>query len=225
MIHDTSDSNIHDRPQRSPPEHKVSVTKQRKSFFYYLPPTALFILIIILIFCVIFFAFTEKVGRFTPPHPLQKVDAIIVLTGGKNRIETGLKLLEKGFGSRLLISGVSTTTHPNKLIRMMNINPQLFSCCIDIGYQAINTQGNAKESADWIKKHRYKTLYIVTHDYHMMRSLLEFQYLMPNINFIAYPIKQDVADSWIKEANQIRLLVLEYIKNICVKIRMTLSSL
>ncbi|AQX28507.1 MULTISPECIES: YdcF family protein [unclassified Bartonella] len=225
MTHDTADPNVHDKPQCFLTEHKVSVTKQRKRFFHYLPPTVLFILMIILIFCVTFIAFTEKVGRFTPPTPLPKVDAIIVLTGGKNRIETGLKLLEKGLGSRLLISGVNTTTHPKKLIRMININPQLFSCCVDIGHQAINTQGNAEESANWVKKHRYKTLYIVTHDYHIIRSLLEFQYLMPNINFIAYPIKQDVSDNWIKQAHQIRLLALEYIKNICVKIRMILSSL
>ncbi|MCL6229152.1 YdcF family protein [Bartonella bilalgolemii] len=226
MTQNTPDSNFaHDRQQNSLLEHKISVTKKRKRFFYYLPPTVLFILIIILIFCFTFVAFTEKVGQLIPPHPLPKVDAIIVLTGGKNRIETGLELLQKKLGSRLLISGVNTTTHPHKLVRIMNINPRLFSCCVDIDHQAVNTQGNAKESAHWINKHRYKTLYIVTHDYHMIRSLLEFKYLMPNVNFIAYPIKQDVADSWIKQANQIRLLALEYVKNISVKIRIILSSL
>ncbi|AQX21952.1 putative SAM-binding protein YcdF, DUF218 family [Bartonella sp. CDC_skunk] len=231
MTHNTPDPNFshdnfaHDRPQNSLLKYRIDVTRKRKRFFYYLPPTAFFILIIILIFCFTFVAFTEKVGQLTPPQPLPKADAIIVLTGGKNRIETGLKLLQKKLGSRLLISGVNTTTHPNRLIRIMNINPRLFSCCVDIDHQAVNTQGNAKESTHWIKKHRYKTLYIVTHDYHMIRSLLEFKYLMPDVNFIAYPIKQNVADNWIKQANQIRLLALEYIKSISVKIRIILSSL
>ncbi|MET3589196.1 uncharacterized SAM-binding protein YcdF (DUF218 family) [Bartonella silvatica] len=188
-------------------------------FFRYFPPTALFLLIIILLFCIGFIVFSEKTERLQPPNHLQKADAIIVLTGGENRIETGLYLLKKGVGSRLLISGVNATTTLKSFMHTRHITPQLFTCCVDIGHKAINTKGNAKESAAWIKKHHYKTVYIVTHDYHMWRSMRELKYLMPDIHFIAYPVKSHHNASMIQQINQIRILAFQYIKMIQVYIR------
>ncbi|EJF78517.1 hypothetical protein MCO_00701 [Bartonella sp. DB5-6] len=185
----------------------------------YFPPTALALLMVILLFCVGFVVFSEKTERLQPPNPLPKADAIIVLTGGENRIEAGLKLLQKGLGSRLLISGVNTTTNLQRLKHNTYIIPQLFNCCVDIGHKATNTKGNAEESAAWIKKNNYQTVYIVTHDYHMWRSLRELKYLMPNVNFIAYPVKKSGNESAIQQINQIRILIFQYIKTIDVYIR------
>ncbi|WP_425523220.1 YdcF family protein [Bartonella taylorii] len=185
----------------------------------YFPPTAFALLMVILLFCVGFIVFSEKTEQLQPPNPLPKADAIIVLTGGEKRIEAGLKLLQKGLGSRLLISGVNITTNLQRLRHNTHITSQLFTCCVDIGHKAINTKGNAEESADWIKKHRYQTVYIVTHDYHMWRSLRELKYLMPNVNFIAYPVKKSGNENTIQQINQIRILLFQYIKTIQVYIR------
>ncbi|WP_455465964.1 YdcF family protein [Bartonella sp. B39] len=187
--------------------------------FRYLPPIAFTLLMIVLFFCVSFIVFSEKTERLQPPNPLPKADAIIVFTGGENRIETGLNLLQKRVGSRLLISGVNTTTNLQKLQHSTHITPQLFACCVDIGHKATNTKGNAEESAAWIKKHHYQTVYIVTHDYHMWRSLRELKYLMPEVNFIAYPVKRSGDESTIQQINQIRILIFQYIKTIQVYIR------
>ncbi|CAF28307.1 hypothetical membrane protein [Bartonella henselae] len=187
--------------------------------FRYFPPTAFFLLMIVLFFCAGFVVFSEKTEQLTPPSPLPKADAIIVLTGGENRIETGLDLLQQGLGSRLLISGVNTTTTLKRFMHSTHITPQLFACCVDIGHKAINTKGNAEESAVWIKKHHYKTVYIVTHDYHMWRSMRELKYLMPDINFIAYPVKKSGDESIVQQLNQIRILAFQYIKTIDVYIR------
>ncbi|BBL53931.1 hypothetical protein MF1_11890 [Bartonella quintana] len=187
--------------------------------FRHLPPTALFLLMIVFFFCAGFVIFSEKTEQLKPPNPLPKADAIIVLTGGEKRIETGLNLLQQELGSRLLISGVNTTTNLKRFMYSTHITPQLFACCVDIGHKAINTKGNAEESADWIKKHHYQTVYIVTHDYHMWRSLRELKYLMPDINFIAYPVKKSEIESTIQQINQIRILVFQYIKTLEVYIR------
>ncbi|WP_375655058.1 YdcF family protein [Bartonella sp. AA83SXKL] len=187
--------------------------------FRYFPPTTLTLSIIVLIFWGGFIIFSEKTERLVPPTPLPKADAIIVLTGGEHRIETGLHLLQKGLGSRLLISGVNTSTNLKSFMHNMHINPQLISCCIDIGHQAINTRGNAEESAAWIEKHHYKTLYIVTHDYHIWRSMRELKYLMPDIHFIAYPVKKSKAESTIQQIKQARILIFQYIKTLQVYIR------
>ncbi|EJF79795.1 DUF218 domain [Candidatus Bartonella washoeensis] len=185
----------------------------------YLPPTALSLLMIVLFFWAGFVIFSEKTEQLQPPNLLSKADAIIVLTGGENRIETGLDLLQQGLGSRLLISGVNTTTNLKRLRHSTHITPQLFTCCVDIDHKATNTKGNAEESAAWIKKHHYQTVYIVTHDYHMWRSLREIKYLMPKVNFIAYPVKKNDIENTIQQINQIRILVFEYIKMIGAYIR------
>ncbi|ABM45464.1 YdcF family protein [Bartonella bacilliformis] len=195
-----------------------------KHLFRYCPPVAFCLLSLFLIMGTHFVIFSEKVEQLYPPVSLSKADAIIVLTGGERRIETGLRLLKQGLGSRLLISGVNATFHPKRLLRNMHIDPQLFECCVDLGYQATNTKSNAEESAVWIKKHHYKTLYIVTHDYHIARSLLELRYLMPDINFIAYPIKENVTQNKVKQLNKIRMLASEYIKNIGFQIRSVFQS-
>lgn len=187
--------------------------------FHYFPPTALTLLMFVFLFWISFIIFSEKTERLQPPNSLPKADAIIVLTGGENRIETGLNLLQKGLGSRLLISGVNTSTNLKNLMHNTHITPRLLNCCVDLGHKAINTKGNAKESADWIKKHHYTTLYIVTHDYHMWRSLRELQHLMPDINFIAYPVKKSKIESTIQQVNQMRILIFQYIKTIQVYIR------
>ncbi|ENN90328.1 YdcF family protein [Bartonella bovis] len=197
----------------------TSVLQFYKRFSRYVPLTVLTLFITILLIGATFVTFSEKIEHLTPPNPLPQADAIIVLTGGENRIKTGFDLLQKRLGSRLLISGVSTTINLNKLIDATHINPHHLASCVDFGYEATNTKGNAQESAAWIKQHNYKTVYIVTHDYHMVRSLLELKHLMPHIHFIAYPIKENTAGSWIKQINQMRILVSEYIKNIGVYVR------
>ncbi|MCZ2203619.1 YdcF family protein [Bartonella sp. A5(2022)] len=202
------------------PKRTTRIPERHKCLFHYLPLICfLFPVILVLSFCTHFIIFSEKIWQLQPPNPLPQADAIIVFTGGENRIETGLNLLQQGLGSRLLISGVNTNTNPKRFMRITHINPQLFTCCVDIGYQAINTEGNAKESANWIKKNNYKTIYIVTHDYHMQRSLIELKHLMPNINFIAYPVKKNTSESMIQQINQIRILVSEYIKTIWLRMR------
>ncbi|ENN90682.1 YdcF family protein [Bartonella schoenbuchensis] len=197
----------------------TSALRFYKRFSRYVPLTVLVLFITILLIGATFVTFSEKIEHLTPPNPLPQADAIIVLTGGENRIKTGFDLLQKGLGSRLLISGVNSTIDLNKLIDATYINPHLLVSRVDFGYEATNTKGNAEESAAWIKQHNYKTVYIVTHDYHMVRSLLELKYLMPHIDFIAYPIKENTTGSWIKQINQMRILVSEYIKNIGVYIR------
>ncbi|WP_455480624.1 YdcF family protein [Bartonella sp. B12(2025)] len=220
MTHDSYSpkSLTHDNLEHPLKKYTVYNPWYSRCLFSYFPPTTLALLIIILIFCASFVVFSEKTEQLQPPNPLPKADAIIVLTGGENRIETGLNLLQQGLGLRLLISGVNTTTNLKSFMHSMHISPQLFACCVDIG-KAINTKGNAKESAAWIKKHHYQTVYIVTHDYHIWRSLRELKYLRPDINFIAYPVKKSKIKSTIQQINQIRILIFQYVKTIEVYIR------
>jgi uncharacterized SAM-binding protein YcdF (DUF218 family) len=100
-------------------------------------------------------------------------DGIVVLTGGTNRLERGLELIENGKAKRMLISGVERTVRPIELAKHHEADPALFDCCIDLGREAVDTRSNAEETARWIKRHKVKTVRLVTNDWHMPRAEFE----------------------------------------------------
>lgn len=102
-----------------------------------------------------------------------RTDAIVVLTGGPGRIDRGLDLVERHVARRLLISGVAPEVRPRELAAKYHKPMSLFSCCVDLGHQAIDTRSNADETADWVRAHHYKTVRLVTSDWHLARARLE----------------------------------------------------
>ncbi|WP_010184298.1 YdcF family protein [Sphingomonas sp. PAMC 26605] len=111
----------------------------------------------------------------TIPAPLDgpRTDAIVVLTGGAGRIDRGLALLKAHAGQRMLISGVAPEVTPGELAHEYRVSPALFHCCIDLGHEAVDTRSNADETADWVRDHRYKSVRLVTSDWHLARAKLE----------------------------------------------------
>lgn len=134
-----------------------------------------------------FYFFWQDISRFQRPVD-PKADAIIVLTGGYQRIEQAITLLKDGAGKRLLISGVNPAITDTQIRRFTNSSKALFECCIDIGYEAIDTSGNAEEAARWIGTRGFKSVIVVTNNYHMPRSLLELRRIDNQTLFIAYPV-------------------------------------
>ena len=117
--------------------------------------------------------FANHVSELETPDTLSRADAIIVLTGGQFRINAAVHLLESGKGRRLLISGVNPATKPSDLRTATGAEQSLFACCVDIDHAALDTIGNAEESAKWIVKHDFRNVILVTNNYHMPRSLLK----------------------------------------------------
>lgn len=153
-----------------------------------------------------------------------KADGIVVLTGGPGRIAAALRLLEDRQGTRLLISGVNPETTRAELVRGFG-KPDLFACCIDIGYRASNTTGNAAEAARWAAEHRFRSLIVVTSTEHMPRGLAEMRRVMPGAHLIPYPIAPAVhrpADWW-HEGMVVRVLANEYSKYLVSLARMHLG--
>jgi uncharacterized SAM-binding protein YcdF (DUF218 family) len=109
------------------------------------------------------------------PRPAddRQTDAIVVLTGGAKRLERGLDLLEKGKARRLLVSGVARTVRPEELAAEYRRDPALFRCCVDLGREAVDTRSNAEEVSRWLAKHKFRTIRLVTTDWHMPRARFE----------------------------------------------------
>jgi uncharacterized SAM-binding protein YcdF (DUF218 family) len=103
----------------------------------------------------------------------QTTDAIVVLTGGPGRIDRGLELLEAGRAKRLLISGVAREVKPKELAAEYKRSQKLFDCCVALGFEAEDTRSNATEVASWVARRNYKSIRLVTTDWHMRRAEYE----------------------------------------------------
>jgi uncharacterized SAM-binding protein YcdF (DUF218 family) len=114
------------------------------------------------------------------PAATAKSDGIVVLTGGAGRIDRGLELMEKGKARRMLISGVDLEVKPAELAAQYKRPMTLFTCCIDLGFRALDTRSNGLETARWVAKNKVKTLRLVTHDWHMRRARLELRLALPD---------------------------------------------
>ncbi len=123
---------------------------------------------------------------------IEKTDAVIVLTGGPNRLEAGLQFLETGVSKKMLISGVHKDVLPKELVALTGAKPALFDCCIELGYQADSTVGNAEEASTWASKHQLRRIVLVTSDYHMQRSLILFRKHMPDIEITALSVQSNL---------------------------------
>jgi len=109
------------------------------------------------------------------PGPLEgnTTDAIVVPTGGAGRIDRGIALLRARQGRRMLVTGVAPGVRPIDLAREYRTPPALFACCIDLGADAVDTRSNAEESAAWVKTHGYRSVRLVTSDWHVPRARME----------------------------------------------------
>lgn len=142
------------------------------------------------------------------------VDGIVVLTGDRGRIASGLEALERKEGKRLLISGVNAALDEQTILSAIGSRPEFVECCIDLGWQAIDTQSNAIEALSWASKKSYTSLMFITNDYHMPRSMLEIERHNIGIRIAFRAVPADV---------NFGVLVLEYLKYLVSLLRSVLN--
>ena len=141
-------------------------------------------------------------------------EGLVVLTGGEHRLAEASRLLVAGKGRRLLISGVNRQTSRDDIRRLSAIPAPLFDCCVDIGYAALDTVGNAEETRTWAAVWRFSHIGVVTSNYHMPRSLVELARAMPGVKLDAHgvPSRTVPAGDWWQTPNAARRVVTEYFK-------------
>lgn len=160
-----------------------------------------------------FMLFAALVAR-EPPDLLPRADGIVVLTGGDHRIAEAVRLLTEGRAKRLLISGVNRSTSKNDIRRIVRLQEKLFECCVDLGYAARDTIGNAAETRRWAQSWQFSRLIVVTANYHMPRSLAELSRVFPEAELIPYPVqpRHQRGDPWWLNADLTRRMLSEYVK-------------
>ncbi len=174
-----------------------------------------------------FWRFAEAV-RAPAAQPPQ-ADAIVALTGGSlQRLSTGVALLGAHKGERLLISGVNRAVTDDELLRdALSVDPELASCCIDLGRAADDTLGNAAETATWARAHHYRRIILVTDDYHMPRSRLELSLAMPEVEIHPFPVRTRWTDPalWRSDIGAASRIGGEYAKYLIIRGREALIGL
>ena len=166
----------------------------------------------------------------TPPSAEDRsapTDAIVVLTGGRLRLQSGIELLREGKGRKLFVSGVNRQVDLDELLRISGNAPDWAACCTVLGHDAEDTLGNARETAQWVRQQGLRSLRLVTAWYHMPRSLLEFDRVMPEIEIIPHPVFPDQVrqEHWWVSRGTAALLVSEYGKYLGAVLRPVLERL
>jgi uncharacterized SAM-binding protein YcdF (DUF218 family) len=164
--------------------------------------------------------------RGTETRPPRTADGIVVLTGGSSRVSDAMELLADGYGQRLLISGVHPTNDANDISRSLPDNQALLRCCVDLDRSAVNTRSNAAETRRWARERGFKSLIVVTSNYHMPRAIVELSHAMPEITLIPYAVVGDKwrDEPWWTNGATMRLLLSEYVKYVAAEVRVRLAA-
>ncbi len=109
------------------------------------------------------------------PAGFERTDAIVVPTGAQGRIARGIALIARHSARRMLITGVDRRVTPAELAHAQQVPYLIMACCTDLGREASDTRSNANETAQWVWRHKYKSVRLVTSDWHMPRARFELE--------------------------------------------------
>src|SRR4051794_20172812 len=179
-----------------------------------------------------FVAFLAQL-RGVETQPARTADGIVVLTGGSSRGSDAMELLAGGYGKRLLISGVHPTSGASDIFRSLpdhqalSDNQSLLGCCVDLDRSAVNTRSNAAETRRWVRERGFKSLIVVTSNYHMPRAIAEMSHAMPDVTLIPFAVVGDKwrDEPWWSSGATLRLLLSEYAKYVAAEVRVRLADI
>ena len=181
------------------------------------------ILVVAMLWATGLFAFAARVGHSTPAPDPGRAQGIVALTGPSPvRMAAAITLLQTGHGQRLLISGVNRMNNRDDIRRAARaVAGPIYDCCVDLGFEAVDTIGNAREAADWARARDYDQIIVVTADYHMPRALLELRGALPHARLTAFPVTTGEVNirAWWRRPLEARRLMLEYTKYLVILTR------
>ena len=154
----------------------------------------------------------------------RNADGIVVLTGGSSRVSDAMELLAAGYGKRLLISGVHPTNAASDISRSLPDNQSLLRCCVDLDRSAVNTRSNAAQTRRWVHERGFKSLIVVTSNYHMPRAVVELSHAMPESR--ADPVRggrRQMARRTVVDQRRDPPPVVEYAKYVATELRVRLT--
>jgi len=129
--------------------------------------------LILLAYAIGFMLFAFTLGNPAPAGS-DRADAAVVVTGGAERIEHAIDVLRSGRVKRVLIAGADPLVTKKDIARRLGGDDRLVRCCVDLGSESVDTRSNAEEAGRWLAKHKFKSVLLITSDWHMRRARYEF---------------------------------------------------
>jgi uncharacterized SAM-binding protein YcdF (DUF218 family) len=131
-----------------------------------------FVSLLLLLYALGFVLFAFTLGK--PAAATERTDAAVVLTGGSGRIEHAIDVVRDGRAKRLLVAGADPAVTKRDLARRIPHSTRLLNCCVDLGSESVDTRSNAEEAGRWLAKHHFRSIRLITSDWHMRRARYEF---------------------------------------------------
>ena len=177
-----------------------------------------------LVLLLIGFLWFVNIVPSKPSEDLRQTEAVIVLTGGSERLKAGLDLLLNGYAIEMFVSGVGKGVTVENLFELNKLSPEkimLVKQRITLGYYATDTFQNGIEVEEWVRNKQYKKIRVVTSNYHIPRSRKELSARLPDVEIITFPVFPDrvKTQSWWRYPGTLELFFVEYLKYIAVSLR------
>ncbi|CAA9504218.1 MAG: YdcF-like protein [uncultured Sphingomonas sp.] len=129
--------------------------------------------LLLLLYALGFALFGVTLGE---PAGAEKTDSVVVLTGGPGRIERGVEVMREGAAKRMLVAGADPSVTRADLRRRLGAkSASVLRCCVELGSESVDTRSNAEEAGRWLERRGYRSLRLITSDWHMRRAEYEFR--------------------------------------------------
>jgi uncharacterized SAM-binding protein YcdF (DUF218 family) len=168
------------------------------------------LVVILLVLAVLFIDFTYK--TFSVSQRNVKTDAIVVLAGGRGRIEEGVRLYREHQARYLFLIGVDPSVRKSDLFRERRGEEEGEGVLLE--KVSRNTLENALYARDLILKNEITSIRLITSRYHMKRAILIFRHTLPKeITIYPYPVdSKNLKEEWWSHGGSFRLLFSEFYK-------------
>lgn len=168
------------------------------------------LLLFMLTVTVLFVDFAYK--TFSVRQNDKKADAIVVLTGGRGRVEEGIKLYRENQATWLFLIGVDPLVHKSDLFR--EYKGQRGGEGVFLEKVSRNTLENALQARELIIRKNVRSIKLITSRYHMKRAILIFQNVLPkDVAIYPHPVdSKNLKEEWWSHGGSFRLLMGEFYK-------------
>lgn len=139
-------------------------------------------------------------------------DAIVVLAGGRGRVEEGIRLFREKKGDYLFLIGVDPLVRKQELFR--DREGEQLAARVFLEKASRNTLENALYGREIIARKDVRSIRLITSRYHMKRATLIFRNTLPrDIAIYAHPVDTvNLKEAWWRDRGSFRLLFSEFYK-------------
>lgn len=168
------------------------------------------LVISLVVIAVLFVDFTYK--TFSLRQRDVKSDAIVVLAGGRGRIEEGVRLYRENRARWLFLIGVDPAVRKGELF--VERRGERSGEGVFLENVSRNTLENALYAREMIVRHNVSSIKLITSRYHMKRATLIFRQVLPkDIAIYPHPVdSKNLKEEWWSHGGSFRLLFSEFYK-------------